>query len=94
MIYKFLYKNRKEIKQKINENDYLIKINEEEFVHYNNFIDVLKDILPNLKISQTQWKMIVNIAQIERTDDLINIKNFFRLIEFSARNMISHPFIK
>ena len=94
VIYKFLYKNRKEIKQKINNNDYLIKINEEEFVHYNNFIDVLKDILPNLKISQTQWKMIVNIAQIERTDDLINIKDFFRLIEFSSRNMISHPFIK
>ena len=72
-------KFKKENKQKIKDNDYLIKINEEEFIHYNNFIDLLKDILPNLKISQTQWKMIVNIAQIERTDDLINIKDFFQI---------------
>ena len=94
VIYKYLYKNRKEIKQMIKDNNYLIKINEEEFAHYNNFIDVLKDILPNLRVSQTQWKMIVNIAQKERTDDLINIRDFFKLIEFSSKNMVSHPFIK
>jgi hypothetical protein len=54
----------------------------------------LKDILPNLRVSQTQWKMIVNIAQKERRDDLINIRDFFKLIEFSSKNMVSHPFIK
>ncbi len=54
----------------------------------------MKDILPNLRVSQTQWKMIVNIAQKERTDDLINIRDFFKLIEFSSKNMVSHPFIK
>jgi len=58
------------------------------------FIDVIKDILPNLKLSQTQWKIIVNIAQTERSDNLINIKDFFKLVEFSSKNMTSHPFIK
>ena len=93
-IYKYLYKNRKEIKQTIIDRKYLIKINEEDFVHYSNFIDVIKDILPNLKLSQTQWKIIVNIAQTERSDNLINIKDFFKLVEFSSKNMTSHPFIK
>jgi hypothetical protein len=93
-IYKYLYKNRKEIKQMIIDRKYLIKINEEDFVHYSNFIDVIKDILPNLKLSQTQWKIIVNIAQTERSDNLINIKDFFKLVEFSSKNMTSHPFIK
>jgi hypothetical protein len=93
-IYKYLYKNRKEIKQMIIDRKYLIKINEEDFVHYSNFIDVIKDILPDLKLSQTQWKIIVNIAQTERSDNLINIKDFFKLVEFSSKNMTSHPFIK
>jgi Ca2+-binding EF-hand superfamily protein len=93
-IYKYLYKNRKEIKQMIVDRKYLIKINEEDFVHYSNFIDIIRDILPNLKLSQTQWKIIVNIAQTERADNLINIKDFFKLVEFSSKNMTSHPFIK
>ena len=93
-IYKYLYKNRKEIKQMIVDRKYLIKINEEGFVHYSNFIDIIRDILPNLKLSQTQWKIIVNIAQTERSDNLINIKDFFKLVEFSSKNMTSHPFIK
>ena len=93
-IYKFLFKNRKEIKKMINEKNYLIKLNEVDFIHTKNFIDILKDIFPKKKLSQTQWKIIVNIAQTERIDDLINLKDFFKLIEFSARNMISHPSVK
>jgi hypothetical protein len=38
--------------------------------------------------------MIVNIAQTERADDLINLKDFFKLIEFSSKNLTSHPSIK
>ena len=93
-IYKYLYKNRKEIKQLIKDKNYLIKINEVDYVHYINFIEILKDIFPKLNISQTQWKIIVNIAQTERCDNLININDFFKLIEFSSKNMISHPCIK
>ena len=93
-IYKFLYKNRKAIKDRIKKESYLIKINESEFVHAKNFIEILKDILPNLKLSLTQWNMIAKIAQIERSDDLININDFFNLIEISTKNMISHPLMK
>ena len=57
----------------------MIKINESEFVHAKNFIEILKDILPNLKLSLTQWNMIAKIAQIERSDDLININDFLCL---------------
>ena len=76
------------------EKNYLIKLNEIDFIHSKNFIALLKDIFPKMKLSQTQWKMIANIAQTEKTDDLINLKGFFKLIEFTAKNMISHPFVK
>ena len=93
-IYKFLYKNRKEIKNMIKDKNYLIQINDVDFIHSSNFINILKEIFPKLKLSQTQWKMIANIAQTERADNLININGFFKLIEFTSTNMISHPKIK
>ena len=93
VIYKFINKNRKFIKQKIKENNYYIGANGAELVHSGNLISVLKDILPNLKISQTQWKMIVNIAQKDRVDDFIDINEFFRLLEITSVNMVSHPLI-
>ena len=93
VIYKFINKNRKLIKKRIKESNYLIGTNGVELVHSGNLISILKDILPNLGISQTQWKMIVNIAQIERVDELIDINEFFRLMEITSRNMVSHPLI-
>ena len=93
-IYKLLYKNRKEIKQIMKDKNYLIKFNDVDFVHSANFINILKDVFPDLTLSQTQWKMLVNIAQTERIDDLINLKDFFNLIEFSVKNMNNHPFIE
>ena len=94
VIYKFINKNRKLIKQKIKENNYWIGTNGVELVHSGNLISILKDILPNLGISQTQWKMIVNIAQTERVDELIDINEFFRLMEITSKNIISHPIVK
>ena len=93
VLYKFLFKNRKIIKQKIKDNNYLIGSNGFELVHSGNLISILKDILPELRLSQTQWKMIVNIAQNERVDELIDINEFFRLLEITSRNMVSHPLI-
>ena len=94
VIYKFINKNRKLIKQKIKDNNYWIGNNGVELVHSGNLISILKDILPDLGISQTQWKMIVNIAKNERVDELIDINEFLRIIEITSRNMISHPIIK
>ena len=93
IIYKFLNKNRKLIKKKIKENNYLIGTTGVELVHSGNLISILKDILPDLRISQTQWKMIVNIAQNERVDELIDINEFFRMLEITSKNVVSHPLI-
>ena len=93
-IYKLLFKNRKELKQMMKDKNYLIKFNEVDFVHSSNFINILKDVFPNMTLSQTQWKMLVNIAQTERIDDLVNLNEFFKLIEFSAKNMNNHPFVQ
>ena len=38
--------------------------------------------------------MIVNVAQNERTDELININDFFKLLEITSKNMASHPTVK
>ena len=93
VLYKYFYKNRKFIKEKIKENNFFIGTHGTELVHSGNLISILKDMLPNLRISQTQWKMIVNIAQAERVDELIDINEFFRLLEITSRNVISHPLI-
>ena len=93
VIYKFINKNRKYIKQRIKDDNYLIGTSGVELVHSGNLITILKDLLPNLRISQTQWKMIVNIAQKERVDELIDINEFFRLLEITSMNMVSHPSI-
>ena len=94
VIYKFIYKNRRFIKQKIKENNYFIGANGTELVHSGNLIAILKDILPSLKISQTQWKMIVNIAQKDRVDEFIDVNEFFRLLEITSINVESHPLIQ
>ena len=86
--------NQRFIKQKIKENNYFIGANGTERVHSGNLIAILKDILPSLKISQTQWKMIVNIAQKDRVDEFIDVNEFFRLLEITSINVESHPLIQ
>ena len=50
----------------------------------------MKDTIKGFQLSQTQWKMIVNVAQGERTDGLININDFFKILEIISNNMASH----
>ena len=50
-----------------------------------NVIHILKDFLPNQKLSQIQWKMIVNIAQNENYNNLIDIQKFFRIVEITGK---------
>ncbi len=62
-----------------------------QLIHANNLINILKETIKDLQLSQTQWKMIVNVAQGERTDGLININDFFKILEIISNNMASHP---
>ena len=48
-------------------------------------------MLPNLKLTQTQWKMLVNVAKYDLGEGLIDIELFFRMCETTAKNLKSHP---
>ena len=93
-LYKFINRNRKLIKEKIKKCNFMLTGDGIQLIHSDNLISVLKDVIPGLKLSQTQWKMIVNVAQNERTDGLININDFFKLLEIFSKNMASHPTVK
>ena len=48
-------------------------------------------MLPNLKLTLTQWKMIVNVAKYDLGEGLIDIDLFFKMCETTAKNLKSHP---
>ena len=60
-------------------------------IHPDNLLKVIKELLPNAAMSTTQWKIIVNIGKSKKFESLIDIDEFFRLIEITAKNMDSHP---
>ena len=93
-IYKFINRNRKLIREKISKCNFILTGDGVQLIHADNLINILKDTIPGLKLSQTQWKMIVNVAQNERTDGLLNINDFFKILEITSNNMSSHPIIK
>ena len=51
----------------------------------------MKGIIPDNKLSLTQWKMIVNVAKKDILDGLIDLNEFFRLMEVTTKKMTSHP---
>ena len=93
-IYKYINKNRKLIREKISKCNFVLTGDGIQLIHADNLINILKDTVPGLQLSQTQWKMIVNVAQGERTDGLININDFFKILEITSNNMASHPIMK
>jgi Ca2+-binding EF-hand superfamily protein len=92
-IYKFINRNRKYIKNKIINGNMFIKSNSGDCIHQDNLLKVLQDLMPNMLLSKTQWKMIVNIGKSKKFESLIDINEFFRLIEITAMNLNSHPSI-
>ena len=50
---------------------------------------ILKDLLPNLKLSSVQWKMIVNVAN--SYDDFIDLDKWFKLMSITAKNFYAIP---
>ena len=90
-IYKLINKNRKFIKNKISEKNLIIKSKSGDCIHPNNLLKILQDLLPNIILSKTQWKMIVNIGKSNKFESLIDINEFFRLVEITSNNLASHP---
>ena len=92
-IYKYINKNKKMIQQKIKESNYTIGTGNARLIQPDNLVLILKGIIPNNNLSLTQWKMIVNVAKKESLDGLIDLNEFFRLMEVTTKKMISHPAI-
>ena len=92
-IYKYINKNKKFIKQKISESNYSISTGSTRLIQPDNLVLILKGIIPNNNLSLTQWKMIVNVAKKDTLDGLIDLNEFFRLMEVTTKKMTSHPSI-
>ena len=80
-IYKDISKNRKIILQKIKDSAFGRSCT---IIHENNLINVLKDIFPYYKLTNTQWKMIVEIGDKD-TQGFVNFDTFIKLVENCAR---------
>ena len=83
--YLLIYKNRKQIKNKLSDNNFIIRKNGREYVNSETLILVIQKMLPNCKLSRIQWKMITNIGKTVNVDNLVCISDFFRLIEISTK---------
>jgi hypothetical protein len=59
-------------------------------IQSTNLIAVLKEIFSKVTMSNTQWKMLVAIADREK-NSLIDFDLFMKLIENSAKLAVSHP---
>lgn len=59
-------------------------------IQINNLILALKRILPRTELSQTQWKMMVRIADKQGTG-MVDLDMFLKLVEQSARNTNQQP---
>ena len=92
-IYKYIHKNKKMIKQKIKDSNYSLYSGSTRLIQPDNLVLILKGIIPNNNLSLTQWKMIVNVAKKDTLDGLIDLNEFFRLMEVTTKKMTSHPSI-
>ena len=62
-------------------------------IHSNNLIDILKNVLGKIRLSQTQWKMIVSLGKKDKSD-LIDFDAFIKVIDATSKKENSHPIQK
>ena len=90
--YLLIYKNRKQIKSKLIDNNFVINKNGSQFVNSDTLIYMIQKMLPNCKLSHIQWKMITNIGKKANIDKLVNLSDFFKLIEIATKKSTYKPF--
>ena len=84
-VYIEIYKNRKQIQYKLYESNLIINKYKKQYVASSTFIYVMKKMFHNLNLSDIQWKIITDIGKNKSTDILVNISNFFKLVEIIAK---------
>ena len=88
-IYKIIAKNRKIIKDKVR----LFTIEQKSMlIKANDLIYILKDVLNKIKLSQTQWKMIVSIGDKDKSG-IIDFNTFISVVDTTAKMGLSHPVV-
>ena len=80
-IYKIIAKNNKIIKEKVKENSVT---GNSIIIHADNLIKVLKEVLPRINLSHTQWRMIVSLGE-ELGVGLINYETFIKIVKISSK---------
>ena len=88
-IYKKISKNRKLIRDKVK----IFAIDPTSMlIKESDLIYVLKDILGRIKLSQTQWKMIVSIGDKDKSK-IIDFNTFINVVDSTAQIGLKHPVI-
>ena len=89
-IYKLIARNKKLIRDKVR----LFTVGSNVMkIHSTNLIDILKTVLGKIRLSQTQWKMIVSLGDKDKSG-LIDFDAFIKIIEATSKMERSHPIQK
>ena len=88
-IYKLIAKNKKVIKERAKIYSYGNGRNG-LIIQSDNMVKILKDVLGNLKLSYTQWKMLVSCGDGDKSG-MIDFDTFIKVAEASAKTENSHP---
>ena len=86
-IYRLISKNRKLIRDKVKIFAY---DPDSMLIKENDLIYILKEVLGKIKLSQTQWKMIVSIGDLDKSK-IIDFKTFINVIDTMAQIGLKHP---
>jgi Ca2+-binding EF-hand superfamily protein len=89
-IYKLIARNKKLIRDKVKL--YTLGSNV-TLINANNLINILKSVLGRIRLSQTQWKMIVSLGDKDKSG-LIDFDAFIKVIEATSKLEKSHPIQK
>lgn len=84
-IYTMVNRNRKLIREQAK--NYIINKN---IINSENLISILDTVITGVKMSKTQWKILVAIADRER-NGLIDFELFLNLANSSSKLIASHP---
>ena len=89
-IYKLIARNKKLIRDRVKL--YTLGSNV-TLINANNLINILKSVLGRIRLSQTQWKMIVSLGDKDKSG-LIDFDAFIKVIEATSKMEKSHPIQK
>ena len=86
-IYKLIARNKRLIRDKVK----LFTVGSNVMlINANNLIDILKNVLGKIRLSQTQWKMIVSLGDKDKSG-LIDFDAFIKIVEATSKMERSHP---